>query len=164
MFGGGVGGASRKPDRAQDRRHVDDGAAPGLDHGRDLVLHAEEHTGQIDVDDLRPAVQRIVGHRRSGPANTRVVAGHIEPAKWSTVRAPESDCLRVCRHPSSRRARHPPAPSPGRRFPRRRRADVGDDDLGALARPDQCDGAADARGRARDQRDFVLQHGFPLFS
>ncbi len=51
---------------------------PACDHRRQLGLHAVEHAVQIDVHDLLPRVDRVVGGRGGGAADTGVVDGDAE--------------------------------------------------------------------------------------
>ena len=53
---------------------------PFFQHGGDLVFHAVKHAREVDVDDLIPAVQRVVGRGRLRATNAGVVARHIQTA------------------------------------------------------------------------------------
>ena len=60
------------------RGGVHDRAASLLEHQGDLVLHAQEHTAEVDVDDSVPLLFREVCYRRRRVFDTRVVEGEIE--------------------------------------------------------------------------------------
>ena len=79
VLGGDIGRGGGKADRAQNRGHVDNGAAARGQDGRNLVAHAVEHAGQIGGDDLVPAVERIVARRRGGAGNAGIVDGQVQP-------------------------------------------------------------------------------------
>jgi hypothetical protein len=49
-----------------------------FEHQRDLVLHAQEHTAQVDVDDSVPLLFRKIGYRRWRVFDTRIVEGEVK--------------------------------------------------------------------------------------
>lgn len=64
---GGVRGAPLDADDTCTRGGVDDCAASLLQDQRDLVLHAEEHAAQIDVEYPVPLLLLVLGGRRRLP-------------------------------------------------------------------------------------------------
>jgi hypothetical protein len=49
-----------------------------LQHQGDLVLHAQEHAAEFDVDDPVPLLCREIGRRRDRLFDTGVVEGDVE--------------------------------------------------------------------------------------
>ena len=83
MLGSGVGGGVAEPHLAQDGGHIDDAAALArAAHRLDLRPLAQEHAVEIYVDDVLPALHRIVAAGRRRPADTRVVHRDIQPAQF----------------------------------------------------------------------------------
>jgi hypothetical protein len=87
MLGRDVGAGLGEPDRAEDRGHVDDGAAPVGEHGRELMEHAVEDAVQVDRQDLAPALDRILPGRQLIAPDAGVVDGDVEPAVVGDVRS-----------------------------------------------------------------------------
>jgi hypothetical protein len=159
MLGSGIGWRIGKADRAQYGCHVDDGAAAGLQHGGNLVFHAEEHAGEIDPDDLVPGIQRVVRGGSLRATDARVVACNIQPPEMRN--APLHQLAGVlgiadvgCDKDgvASLGAHHV------RGLLAPRGIDVGDDHPGAFTCPAQGDGAANARPAACYQCNLVFQH------
>ena len=70
----------REPDRSQDRRHVHDRPAPGLQHRRDLPAHPMKDAVQVDVDHPPPGVRRIRARGQVWAADTGIVDSHVQAA------------------------------------------------------------------------------------
>ena len=49
------------------------------------MLHAQEHTAKIDIDDPVPFLFRDIGRRRNWLFDTGVVEGEVEASEVSTV-------------------------------------------------------------------------------
>src|SRR5690606_34103009 len=77
VFRRDIGARTRKTVRAEDRRHIDDGAAACLEHRGDFITHAVEHAAEIYIDDLAPAVGRVITGEFRSAANARVVDGQV---------------------------------------------------------------------------------------
>jgi hypothetical protein len=80
VLGRDVGARLGEPDRAQDRGHVDDGAAAVGHHRRELVAHAEEDAVEVDRQDLAPALDRVLAGWHLVSADAGVVHGDVQPA------------------------------------------------------------------------------------
>ena len=63
---GVIGRVRMRADDAADRGDVDDGAAACALHRRDGGLGAEEDAGRVDLHDLVPLLERLIGQPRSG--------------------------------------------------------------------------------------------------
>ena len=81
MFAGHIGRAVAKADQAGDRGGVDDRAPAVAEHVLDFVLHAQPHALQVDANDLRPALFRIV----AGLGHAALDAGIVERAVETAV-------------------------------------------------------------------------------
>src|SRR3546814_14221501 len=63
-------------------RSVDDRSLrPALDHRKDLVLHAQERAGYIDIHALPKPFERHFGKRQSGLRDRRIVERAVKPAE-----------------------------------------------------------------------------------
>src|SRR3546814_5344846 len=72
----------RHADRASDGCGVDDRSLrPALDHRKDLVLHAQERAGYIDIHSLPTPSERHFGKRQSGLRDRRIVERPVKPAE-----------------------------------------------------------------------------------
>src|SRR3546814_15859061 len=72
----------RHADHASDGCGVDDRSLrPALDHRTDLVLHAQERAGYIDIHALPKPFERHFGNRTSGLRGSRIVASAAKPAE-----------------------------------------------------------------------------------
>ncbi len=80
VLGGGVGRGTPEGDGAEDRGHVDDGAAAGALDGGKLVAHAAEHATEIAGDHPVPAVERVVPDRGGGAADPGIVDREMDRA------------------------------------------------------------------------------------
>jgi hypothetical protein len=79
VFGSGVGGAALDADDSCARGRVDDRAASLLEDKRNLVLHAQEHAAEINVDDPVPLVLLVVrGCSRLPGFDAGVVKGEVQ--------------------------------------------------------------------------------------
>nr|WP_244277195.1 hypothetical protein [Geodermatophilus obscurus] len=77
-LGGGIPRLSGDSDDPGAGGGVDDGAAGGL-HQRDLVLHAQEHPGEVHVDDPVPLLGGQLGERGAGLLDAGVVERQVQP-------------------------------------------------------------------------------------
>ena len=129
------------------RRDVDDRAAAALrEELAELVLHAEEHAGEVDVDRALPLGERVVDERLGVGRDAGVVHRAVEAAEAVD---------RGLHHRRDRavvgdvgRDRDRVALDGARRADRRGLVDVGDDDARALLRRT----AARSRARCRCPR------------
>ena len=80
-----------------DRAVVDDAAAPRrlAFHPPESFLHAQEHAGQVDVDDVLPLFERQILERNSRRVYARIVEQHIDAAECLHCFAEQ--CANRCR-------------------------------------------------------------------
>src|SRR3546814_1013670 len=72
----------RHADHASGGCGVDDRSLrPALDHRKDLVLHAQERAGYIDIHALPKPFERHFGKRQSGLRDPRIVERAVKPAE-----------------------------------------------------------------------------------
>ena len=66
-----------------DRAVVDDAAAPRrlAFHPPESFLHAQEHAGQVDVDDVFPLFERQILEWNSRRVHARIVEQHVDVAE-----------------------------------------------------------------------------------
>ena len=63
-------------------RNVDDGTTTGLKHGRDFVLHRQQHAADVEVAHLMVVLDRLLGCERAEPAlGAGVVEGNVQAPK-----------------------------------------------------------------------------------
>src|SRR5947209_7127353 len=74
MLGGGVGWAAFNPNDPCSRRRVYDRATAAFQYQRDLVLHAQKHAAEINVDDPVPLLLVVI---RSRSGLLRLEAGIV---------------------------------------------------------------------------------------
>ena len=80
VLGGGVRGAALDADDPGARGRVHDRPAALLEDQRDLVLHAQEHAAEVDVDDPVPLLLVVVrGRGRLLRLDAGVVEGEVQP-------------------------------------------------------------------------------------
>jgi hypothetical protein len=127
------------------------------DHG----LRPEEDRLQVDVEDAVPVLLGHVPERRAA-LDARVVDEHVEPAERRGALRHEAADLRDLADVRPDEVRAPPH-RPDLRGDAARRlgaAVVVHDDVGALAREPQRDGATDAAAAPRDEGRLALEpHG-----
>jgi hypothetical protein len=79
------GGVERQPwvgiAQAAHRAVVDDDAAPGWQHQRDLRLHRQEQRPDVDVEDGVEDLVRLLGERRAPLLDAGIVEGDVEAAE-----------------------------------------------------------------------------------
>jgi hypothetical protein len=132
---------------------------PGLEQGRDLVLHAVEHARQIDVDDLGPGIERTVGRwgRQAGDAS--VVAGHVQPPKSGHRALDQAARVLGLSHIGRLKKRLTAGRfNQGHRLRAAIQRQVRHQYPRTLTRKGQCSRPPYARGRTGDQGHFVLEH------
>jgi hypothetical protein len=67
-----------------------------LQHLRELVLHADKRSAQVDVEDAIPFFEFDLGERRGLVFDARVVERDVEPAeRLDSARDPRLDLLRL---------------------------------------------------------------------
>src|SRR5439155_27011408 len=81
VFRGGVSGLTFEAFDPGARRGVHDRAAALLEHQRNLVFQAQEHTAKIDADDPVPLLLGDFGSGRDWLFNACVVEGKVEAAE-----------------------------------------------------------------------------------
>ena len=79
-FGGAIAGKEGRAAQARQRRHHDDGAALGLAHRRQAMLHRQKHAVEINRGLPPPVLQRHLCDRRRPNANAGVGHQRVEPA------------------------------------------------------------------------------------
>ena len=79
-LGRAIAGKTGRAAQARQRRHHDDGAAAGLAHRRQAMLHRQKHAVEIDRGLPPPVRQRHLGDRRHGDTDAGVRDQHVEPA------------------------------------------------------------------------------------
>ena len=122
-------------------------------HRRDLVTHAVEDAIQVDVDDLAPAIERIVAHLLARAANAGIVDGQMQRA--ALLHGEIDQRLAGLRIGRVRGKGECAAPGAGDLVADGLGlvlSDVGDDDGSAFGGQFLRDSRADARGRAGDDR------------
>ncbi len=152
---GGVDAGGGRRVEAADRRPVHDRAAvAALEHRADRVLRAEHHAPQVDVHHAVVVLHRDVADQR-GVADAGHVAHRVEPPELVDCGAHRGFDVGllgdVAVHGDHGRA------EVGRDV-LLRAADVGGDDLGALAHERVHRRLGHARARARDHGDLAVQH------
>ena len=134
VLGGDVGDGADRAVRAEYRGHVDDRAAAGGEHRRDLGAHAVEDAGEVDRDHGVPAVEREGVGEGLLAADAGVVDRHVQSAEGVDRVGDHRLAGRQVRHvdadTGARRRRCPwppasPRPGPGRRSGPGRRAGRG---------------------------------------
>ena len=80
VLAGHIGRHARSADQAGSRGGVDDGSAALLEHGRDFILHAQPHPGQIDPNNAVPVRLGVLGRIADRPLNAGIIMGTVEPA------------------------------------------------------------------------------------
>ena len=75
-----VSDVSWHADEPVDRRHVDDGSSSAVEHDLDFSFHAVEDAAEVDVEDIAPGVEGVVGGRRDRSRDAGDVEGDIETA------------------------------------------------------------------------------------
>ena len=134
-----------------------DGAAAGLAHRRQAVLHRQKHAIEIDRSLPPPVGQRHLGDRRHGNADAGVRNQHVEPAIALHDVGHDLDPALLAGHivmPEGRLSAC--LLDPCCDFGAFQIIDVGDCDGGALARQQFANRLADAGRAARYQCDLAL--------
>src|SRR5690606_6935840 len=147
------------PGLARARRRVRDRGAAGRLHRRDLEARAVDGAGQLDRDDLVPAVDRVRGARRRRSADSGIVDRDVKRAE--ALRRLRDERLVVARARDIGAEEEGFGPA-GLETPHGlvapRLVDIRDDDSRAGGRKLLSDRAADAAAGARDDRNLVLEH------
>ena len=81
VFAGSVDLDARKRDHTRHRGRIHNGPSARLEHGRDLMPHAQPHALHVDVHDLVIGLHGLLQKRRRRLLDARVVEGEIEPAE-----------------------------------------------------------------------------------
>jgi hypothetical protein len=144
-FRGAVRGLTCNPFDAGTRGGVHDDAGPLLQHHGDLVLHAQKYTAQIDVDDSVPLLLSDIGRVPDGLFDGGVIERKVQSSEGVGRLVERGFHLLSARHIAAEgerlRARIFDHAS---RFQVAFLRDVGDHNVGALARECQSRSAADA--------------------
>src|SRR5947208_5911676 len=145
MFRRGVSGLTCEAFDASARSGVYNRAASLLEHQRNLVFQAQEHTAKIDTDDAVPFLLGDFGSGRDWLFNTCVVEGKVEAAELLKSSVQSSLHLFSPTHVASHGQRAPAEfLDHARRLVVAVLRNIGDHHAGALARERQRGGAADA--------------------
>ena len=78
MFRRGINSCAGYPNQACHRRVIDDGAATGLEHLRNLILHRQPDTLDVDVHDVVIVFHGLIRCRTAPPFDACVVERNIE--------------------------------------------------------------------------------------
>ncbi|CAM5240673.1 hypothetical protein RLIN73S_05247 [Rhodanobacter lindaniclasticus] len=125
-------------------------------------MHAVEHAGQVDPDDPVPGLERNVGCGRQVVADARVVDRDIEAAVLGLGAGHEFQVIRGVGDVALDEDRIAAGRAQGvERLLPALGGNVGEHELGALARKGQRDAPAQAGTRARDNGRLVLQNHDP---
>ena len=140
---------------AGDRCGRDDRAAAGRAHQRNGVFHAKQRRADMQVHDGVEAFARDTVGRIIGAAGARIVEQDVEPAEMFFAAFTAVGDLALLHDVAADIAGHALVVF----FDPRALVvlDVGGDDARALGDEEIDRGAADAAGRAGDDRDFAVQ-------
>src|SRR6202051_2472020 len=158
MLAGNVDFIARYADHSEHRSSIHNGAAARLEHGRDLVLHAQPHALRVDVHDAIESLLVLLEERSRHLLDPGVVEGEVEPAEL--LQRPFDEFLDlnrlrdVGRHEESFAPLSPEEPHGFFPFGR---SSAGHNDSGSFARIGDGGGSADSRGPTRHNRHFVLK-------
>ena len=155
-----VGAHAGKTDETCARRRVDDRATVAVfEDAWDLILHAEEDTGEHDTDAAVPFLFGIVGDRESETGDACVVVGKVESAERLDRCLDHGAYVGRLRHVGVHVA------SAATRGANERSCliaagvvDIGDHDRRAVLREELRRRPADAGCRAGDERDLAVEH------
>jgi hypothetical protein len=132
--------------------------ATGLQHLRDLELHAQEHAAQVDPEELVHVLRIASVQRAHGALPARVVEREVQSPEAVHRLFDGGSHVALRRHIALHEERLAPVSEDllGHRVPRFD-VHVSDDDARALPREAQGRGRADALAAARDERHASVE-------
>src|ERR1700722_1341677 len=158
MLAGNVDFIARYADHSEHRSSIHNDAAARLEHGWDLVLHAQPYALRIDVHDAIEGLLVLLEKRTRHLLNPGVVEGDVEPAEL--LQRPfdeflDLDRLRDVGHHEESFA--PLSPEESHGFFPFGRPSAGHNDPGSFPRIGDGGCSADSRGPTYHNRHFVLK-------